>query len=601
MTPRVPLPRKRTSRFFIPWRLRVEASARESNRVERVISVARIFLAVIALFTLALDPVEPAAYAPVARALLVLFAGHSVAALLVLRTRPRKAGAFALTTFAVDLLAAALTLPMEAPNSPFYAFFLFVFASAAFRWGFRETLATTAAGLVFIVLHQRALDYIPAMNVLGFDNPNRLIVRAAYLVMMGLLLGYIAEEGRQLRAETAAVVHLLSKIRVDLNVTRALTTAANETVRIFDGSHLLLVVEELHGNRMFRWDTIGGWSLASTTVRGESSALDRPTYFFGRIDQSMAVVRRKWPWSSRPWYETLPIDSVGHSVDSPAALVPDGFAAAYPFRRLILAPVNFGDEWAGRIFIFEPRRNVPLVELAEFLRTLIRQVSPAVFNVYLQNRLQAKAGALERARVARELHDGVIQSLIGVEMQLEVLRGQAPLKDTTIAGEMLRLQNVVRDEVLNLRDLMQQMRPAEFDPDELLSHFADMVQNFGRDTGIRARFVTDLKQVPLERHVCFELVRIVQEGLANIRKHSAAKHVTVRFGLRDASWRLEIDDDGRGFPFEGRLSHIELDAREAGPVIIKERVRAIGGQLAINSTPGRGSRLEVLVPQEGRG
>jgi signal transduction histidine kinase len=113
--------------------------------------------------------------------------------------------------------------------------------------------------------------------------------------------------------------------------------------------------------------------------------------------------------------------------------------------------------------------------------------------------------------------------------------------------------------------------------------------------------VTDLKRVPLARNVCFELVRIVQEGLANIRKHSAAKHVTVRFGLRDGAWRLEIDDDGRGFPFEGRLSHIELDARGTGPVIIKERVRAIGGQLAINSTPGRGSRLEVLVPQEGRG
>jgi signal transduction histidine kinase len=225
-------------------------------------------------------------------------------------------------------------------------------------------------------------------------------------------------------------------------------------------------------------------------------------------------------------------------------------------------------------------------------------VSPAVFSVYLQNRLQARAGALERARVARELHDGVIQSLIGVEMQLEVLRGQSPIKDTPSGGELLRLQNVVRNEVLNLRDLMQQMRPAEFDPDALLDHFADMVQRFGRDTGISARFVTELKNVPLERHVCFELVRIVQEGLANIRKHSAATHVVVRFGNRDGGWCLEIDDDGRGFPFDGRLSHVELDARSGGPQMIKDRVRAIGGHLAIESRPGSGSRLEVLVPQE---
>jgi signal transduction histidine kinase len=244
---------------------------------------------------------------------------------------------------------------------------------------------------------------------------------------------------------------------------------------------------------------------------------------------------------------------------------------------------------------------VPLIELTEFLQTLVRQVSPAVFSVYLQNRLQARAGALERARVARELHDGVIQSLIGVEMQLEVLRGQDQLRTTPTADELLRLQNVLRNEVLNLRDLMQQMRPAEFDPDELLDHFADMVQRFGRDTGISARFVTDLKQVSLERHICFELVRIVQEGLANIRKHSAATHVVVRFGVGEGSWRLEVDDDGRGFPFEGTLSQAELDARSGGPMIIKERVRAIGGHLAIESRPGRGSRLEVLVPQERHG
>jgi signal transduction histidine kinase len=460
--------------------------------VERVISVSRMFLAVIALFTLDLDPVEPAAYAPIARALLVLYAGHSIAALLVLRTRPRKPHAFALTTFGVDLLGASLTLPMETPNSPFFAFFLFVFASAAFRWGFRETLATTVAGLLLILLHQRLVEYIPAFQFLGYDDPNRLIVRTAYLAMMGLLLGYLAEEGRQLRAESAAVVHLLSKVRVDLNVTRALTTVANETVRIFDASHLLLVVEELDGQRIFRWDTVGGWSLASTTARGESSAIDRPAYFFGPIDQSMALVRKKWPWSSQPWYESQTLNAAGTVVDAPPVVVPDAFVSAYPFRRLILAPVTFGDEWTGRIFIFEPRRNGPLVELTEFLRTLIRQVSPAVFNVYLQNRLQEKAGAIERARVARELHDGVIQSLIGVEMQLEVLRGQKPIRFTSAGDELQRLQLIVRDEVLNLRDLMQQMRPAEFDPDELLSHLADMVHQFGRDAGIRSRFVTDL-------------------------------------------------------------------------------------------------------------
>ncbi len=586
----------RSARFFLSPRLSAPASPGESIRIERVISLARLFLTIIALIALDLDPIEPASYAPIARSMLTLFAAHSIAAVLVLRTRPRRAKAFALITHTIDLLAAAFTLPLAATTNPFFAFFLFVLASAAFRWGFRETVATTAAALFLVLVHQQLAAHIPALAVSGYDNPSRLLIRTAYLVMMGLLLGYLAEAGRLLRAESAAVVHLLGKIRADVNVTRSLKTVADEALRIMDGSQLLLVVEETESRRIFRWDTRAGWSMASTTVRGESSAVDRPIFFFGSMDHSMAITRQRWLWS-RDAFETTAIDSGGRFVSAHGS-VPEEFLEAYPFHRLILAPVRLGDEWAGRIFIFEPRLNVPLVELTEFLQTVIRQVSPAVFSVYLQNRLQARAGALERARVARELHDGVIQSLIGVEMQIEVLRGQSPIRDTPAGGELLRLQNVVRNEVLNLRDLMQQMRPAEFDPDALLDHFADMVQRFGRDTGISARFVTELKNVPLERHVCFELVRIVQEGLANIRKHSAATHVIVRFGIRDGGWCLEIDDDGRGFPFDGRLSHVELDARSGGPQMIKDRVRAIGGHLAIESRPGSGSRLEVLVPQE---
>jgi signal transduction histidine kinase len=596
MTARRARSRSRSARFFLSSRLRAPSSPAEAIRIERVICVARLFLSVIALIALNLDPVQPAVYEPIARSLLVLFAAHSIAAVLVMRTRPRRARAFALTTHTIDLLAAALTLPMANPNNPFFAFFLFVLASAALRWGFRETLATTAAALVLVFVHHRVAQDIPVLSVTGYDEPTRVIVRVAYVVMMGLLLSYLAEAGRILRAESAAVVNLLGKVRADVNVTRSLKAVADEALEILDGSQLLLVVEEFDTHRVFRWDTLGGWSLASTASRGETPVFDRHEYFFGSMDQSMALARHRWWWGAS--IDTVAIDATGRFVDASDIIVPDAFVAAYPFRRLILAPVKLGDEWSGRLFVFEPRLNMPLVELTEFLQTLIRQVSPAVFSVYLQNRLEARAGALERARVARELHDGVIQSLIGVEMQMEVMRGQDPLRGTPAGAELLRVQNVVRNEVLNLRDLMQQMRPAEFDPDELLDYVADMVQRFGRDTGISARFVTELKDVSLARQVCFELVRIIQEGLANIRKHSAASHVVVRFGIRDGAWWLEIDDDGRGFPFDGRLSQAELDARRIGPQIIKERVRAIGGQLVIESKPGSGSRLELLVPQE---
>jgi len=384
-------------------------------------------------------------------------------------------------------------------------------------------------------------------------------------------------------------------------VMRAVSTVTKGIVTLFNASHLLLVIEDRDSQRLLRWDSSRGWSMAPIAATEAAGGLDRRAYFFGPANRSLGIIRVRWPWSMASAFRVTALDAAGRIIDTEHFTIPPAFVEAYPFRRLIDVPVNVGDEWAGRLFVFDPRPRFRLISLTQFLQTVVRQVGPAVLGVYLQGRLQARAGAMERARVARELHDGVIQSLIGVEMQLEVLRRQEAVRPTPTAGELLRLQHVVRDEVLNLRDLMQQMRTPEFDPEELLDHIADIVQRFGRDSGITARFLCDLKEIQLPRRVCFELVRIVQEGLVNVRKHSAAANVLVRFGAHNGFWTLEIDDDGRGFSFDGRLSQAEMDARRTGPTIIKERVRAIGGQLSISSRPGKGARLEVLVPQETRG
>jgi signal transduction histidine kinase len=591
-------PAKRPSRFSRSSPLTALGTPAESLRIERVIAVSRLLLTAIAFIAIDLQPVEPPSYAPIAYILLVVFAAHSLSALFVLRRRQKTTLAFALTTHSVDLLAATLTLPMAGPNNSFFTFFLFVLAAAAFRWGFRETLLTTLAAVGLVLVHAQIAKTVPVLSLYGQYDSERVIVRATYLAMMGLLLGYLAEEARLLRAETVAIVTLLGKIKVDGGLTRTLSVVAHEMLGLFNASRVLLVVEDVTNRRLMRWDTSTGWS-APIVAEGESIEADRQRYLMEFGDFSFALVRRAWPMHST--YLTTAIDASGHTVEAARWAMPAVLVSTHPFRQLITVPVKFGDEWVGRVFVFDPRLGVRHVALARFLQVLVRQVAPAIFNVYLLGRLRARAGAIERARVARELHDGVIQSLIGVEMRLEVLRTQDPLRVSPAGGELAGLQAVARDEVLHLRELMQQMRPLEFDPEEMLDHLADMVQRFGRDTGITARFATDLKEVGLQRNVCFELTRIVQEGLVNVRKHSAARSVLVRFGAKEGYWILDIDDDGRGFPFSGRLMQNDLDARRVGPTIIKERVRSIGGQLIIETAPGRGTRLEVRVPQEAHG
>jgi len=204
---------------------------------------------------------------------------------------------------------------------------------------------------------------------------------------------------------------------------------------------------------------------------------------------------------------------------------------------------------------------------------------------------------MEREKVARELHDGVIQSLVGIDMSLEAEKQGEP----ETAERLARIQQLIKQEVLNLRELMMQLRSLALGPDTLVRFIGGIVDRFSRETGVAAQFICDVESIPCSADTCTEIARIVQEALANVRRHSGARNVVVRL-LRDgAPWKLSIADDGRGFAeFEGRLSQAELDKQWKGPAIIKERVRLIGGELTVESTRGEGASLEITFPQDDR-
>jgi signal transduction histidine kinase len=231
-----------------------------------------------------------------------------------------------------------------------------------------------------------------------------------------------------------------------------------------------------------------------------------------------------------------------------------------------------------------------------FLEAAVSQIGPALYSVFVGDLLRSRAGALERARLARELHDGVIQSLVGAEMRVAVLRKSAERGEVQSTEDLRELQDLLHNDVLSLRELMQQMKTPDVGPHDLLDFIADRVDRFRRDTGISIKFHTELEEVSLPPAVCQELARIVQELLTNIRKHSAARHGLVRFGRNRGVWKLTVEDDGQGFPFKGRWTLAELDRTHQGPLTVKERIRTIGGDLVLESIPGRGSRVEISFP-----
>ena len=591
-------------RFFS--RLQAPVSPSEIRRMERWLATARVFLAISALVAIWMDP-EKQGYSPWVYWFLGLYIVHGVVVMLLLRYRNESTKAFRLLVHGADIFwPAFVSLFAASQRSPFFLFFVFVLVAAAYRWGLPETFGTAAAivtvlwvegvavklGLMVWLDRVLAQHGLPLLGVNVPDlEPKRLITTSAYLLVMGLLLGYLAEQQKQLRAERAVITRVLGRVRVDEGLSGTLREILGELMTVYGARQALIASQETNSYRVFLGQVQATDSGASDLRWLESSPTDRETYLFESDANAAFASRREGA------FHLLALDEDGGRLRAPEANGMEHLGRTQSFSCAAYVSFVFGREWWGRLFLLDPVVGGDREEELRFLQELVRQVGPAVYNVYLIRRLRQRAGAVERARVARELHDGAVQSLIGMELQVDVLRRESETRDAVLTPELGRIQALLREEVLKLRDLMQAMKTLDVDEKNLLRYMGETVERFQRETGTTARFVSDLGAVEIPQRTCRELVRIVQEGLVNVRKHSSARHVLVRMDARNDRWRLTIEDDGRGFPFAGQSTLAEMEATGKGPLVIRERVRLIGGELTVESNPGRGARLEITVPQ----
>ena len=213
----------------------------------------------------------------------------------------------------------------------------------------------------------------------------------------------------------------------------------------------------------------------------------------------------------------------------------------------------------------------------------------------------ARAAQRVRALISRDLHDGAIQCLYTVEYRLEKLKNSALGLSPDFSEDLAQLQRLVHSSEVELRELVQQGRPLDLGPKSFVEYVANLAAEFEHETGIAVRLVFDGGQISPPAAVAGELVRIVQEALVNVKKHSGARNVSIAFGAAQGRWKLLIDDDRRGFDFSGRLCMLDLEAKGQGPFVIRERVSTLGGELEVESTPGRGARLEIAFPKDALG
>jgi two-component system, NarL family, sensor histidine kinase UhpB len=192
----------------------------------------------------------------------------------------------------------------------------------------------------------------------------------------------------------------------------------------------------------------------------------------------------------------------------------------------------------------------------------------------------------ERARVARDLHDEVNQSLTGLLLRLEAAREAAPPQLEAELAETKALANQAMRELLSLA---RQLRPTALDDLGLTAAVAGQVEQLGRGE-IEAEFAADGNFSDLGDDAQLVVYRVAQEALSNAARHSGAGRIAVNLRrLEGGGVGLEVADDGRGFAFDDSEGGLGI----AG---MRERALLIGGELTIESRPGRGTTVRLTVP-----
>ena len=207
-----------------------------------------------------------------------------------------------------------------------------------------------------------------------------------------------------------------------------------------------------------------------------------------------------------------------------------------------------------------------------------------------RQRLLIDAQEEERARIAGELHDGVLQHLSAVTLNLGAMKYKIP-PDSPAKDELARAQGKLVEIGRDIRDLSHELHSATLQEAGLARALSSYCEEFSAARGIAVSCAADAGATALAPRAALAIYRIAQEALGNVAKHANAKQVQVRLERADGVVRLTVCDDGTGFvhPGSGKSGGVGL-------VNMRARVRALDGRLEIESQPGRGTIIRAEVP-----
>ena len=264
----------------------------------------------------------------------------------------------------------------------------------------------------------------------------------------------------------------------------------------------------------------------------------------------------------------------------------------YGFRAFAGVPLRSKNQVVGvmNIASLDPRRITN--ESLDLLAAIGNQIGVAIENARLMEQMRHLAVLEERDRIGREIHDSFAQTLGYLSMQsraIEIMLTKGKYDEAK--AELGQMGEGVRGAFSDVREAIFNLRTTLTEDRDLAAVLQDYCQEFSRSCGILVELaIPPSQELQLPIGVQFQLMRIVQEAMANARKHAGASRISVHMTKEDGNLALSVVDDGQGFEVEALGG---AASRRFGLSIMRERAEAVGARFAIYSGPGQGTRVLV--------
>jgi signal transduction histidine kinase len=501
-----------------------------------------------------------------------------------------------------DFVALAVFLFLTPSVSAWWFLFLFVVFALATQGNARLMLAlvtVATAGIIFRVA---------MMELSGWSGAWHWLTIGLGTVISGLGMGFLGAREREHLERQQFLEKVSRLLQFDRGLTESVRQALGEIALAFECEQACLAIRDEELERLFVWKIhpndreLGG---PETLPLSRSDTFLTDTFESSFCWEFNEGVGTGFGWDRRS-------GQIFRSLPAPPNSTREEFAA----RTLLAVTIEAGGTPTGRVLLVNPNgssaprgtngtaalngANGPHRRFTRgdlrWLEQIVRHVGPPLENVFLMRHLRARAVESERSRISRDLHDGILQTLLSLNIQLDVLRHKFPWTPEQAGKELETLQKTVQQESAELRRMVTDLRPLRVESADMRELMLGFAERFRNEAALAVDLFIEDRNLRLPDRICRELFQIYRESLNNIKKHAKASHVVVKLGQDEAKVSLVVDDNGRGFSFSGRYSSEELDRLRLGPISIKERTRGVGGTLTVESNPGHGARLTVEIP-----